>query len=360
MKAFKKLALVSAIAAAPFAQAELVSIDDAALSDMTGQAGVSIELSAKVDIGSIVYTDTGGLTNGDGTVSISNVVLGGSNATGAVVGALDEIKIDIDVDSNDGLVIHLGGTNAAGVLTGADKVDFGLSVGSVGVNNQAVLASNVFIGGNLGPIDVTIANDSSISVDAFFEVTEGSLNVDVLGVGVTNLTIGQDSSPFLLDTLSPYNNKATVEAGDFGVANNGVAVTAATNAIDQAGDGDGFISTAEWVASGADLNSDGTVTVLEADTALAAGTGAITSQAAAAAAPGVGGMAFVSMDIVTTNTSFIDQAGTPTAITNALDITIAAMSMDIAMDVSVGGVGIGNVAINDLNLSGTNLKIYGH
>ncbi len=355
MKAFKKLALVSAIAAAPFAQAELVSIDDAALSDMTGQAGVSIELSAKVDIGSIVYTDTGGLTNGDGTVSISNVVLGGSDMSGGVVGALDEIKIDIDVDSNDGLVIHLGGTNLAGVLTGADKVDFGLSVGSVGVNNQAVLASNVFIGGNLGPVDVTIANDSSIRVDAFFEVTEGSLDVDVLGVGVTNLTIGQDSSPFLLDTRSVYNDRATVEAGDFAAANDGTTDAAMVAALDGA-DGslaDGSVSTAEF-------NAAGITTVASADVALAGGSGAIISAAAASAAPGVGSMAFVSMDIVTTNTSFIDQVGATTNITNALDITIAAMSMDIAMDVAVGGVGIGNVAINDLNLSGTNLKIYGH
>jgi hypothetical protein len=366
MKAFQKLALVSAIAAAPFAQAELVSIDDALMGEMTGQAGISIELSAKVDIGSVVYTDTDGLANGAGTLSLANITLGGSNGTGAIVGALDEIKIDIDVDANDGLVIHLGGTNLEGVLDGSDKVDFGLSVGSVGVNNQATLASNIFIGGNLGPIDVTIANDSSIAVTAFFEVTEGSMTVDVLGMGISNLKIGQDSSPFLLNALSPYQQAAAltagVEAADFGAASNGALVTPATAAVDI--DGSGTIETSEWLLTGADLDGDGTITFAEADTALAGGTGAITGAAvnatAKANAPGVGDMAFVAMDIVTTDTLFIDKAGVTTNITSALDIQIAAMSMDIGMDVSLGGVGIGRVAINDLDLSGTSLKIYGH
>ncbi len=373
MKAFQKLALVSAIAAAPFAQAELTSIDDAALSDMTGQAGISIELSAQVSIGSVVYSDTNGLGTTaaeTGTLGLNNIVLGGSDGSGAIVGALDEILIDIDVDADDGLVIHLGGTDALGVLDSSNPVDFGLSVGSVTVNNQATLASDIFIGGNLGPIDVTIANDSSISVSAFFEVTEGKVTVDVLGMGISNLTIGQDSSPFLLNTLSPYYDaakvaliKTGVEASDFGLAQNGAAATPATAALDA--NSNGTIETSEWESHPtADTSGDGKISVAEADVAFAGGTGAIIDAGmpagAVTAAPGVGNMAFVAMTIVTTDTSNIDKAGDTTSITNALDINIDAMSMDIGMDVSLGGVGIGSVAINDLNLSGTNLKIYGH
>jgi len=45
MKGLKKLVLVSAIAAAPFAQADLKPMDDAALAEMTGQSGLLIEIA---------------------------------------------------------------------------------------------------------------------------------------------------------------------------------------------------------------------------------------------------------------------------------------------------------------------------
>ncbi len=369
MKAFKKLALVTAIAAAPFAQAELTSIDDAALSNMTGQAGISLEVDAQISIGAVVYTDTDGLGNGAGSIALNNIVLGGSNGTGGIVGNLDEIKIDIDVDADAGLVIHLGSVNAAGIVDGTDPLDFGLSVGSVAINNQATLASNIFIGGNLGPIDIVIANDSTIALTAFFQVTEGSMTVDVLGMGISNLTINDNSNAFLLNSFSPYDqtaelNDATtgVPAGNFGVAQNGAAVTPATQALDA--DSSGTVETSEWLASGADADSDGVVTFAEADAAFAGGSGAIIQAGvfatATAKAPGLTNMAFVAMDIATSDTSYISSGGVQTDITNALEITIQAMNMDIGMDVALGGEGIGHVAINDLNLSGTTVKIYGH
>ncbi len=96
MKAFKKLALVSAIAAAPFAQAEMVAIDDALMGEMTGQSGISIELDATVSIGSVIYTDT----DQGGSLELNTIVLGGNGgALNAVSGSLKDIKIDIDVDT---------------------------------------------------------------------------------------------------------------------------------------------------------------------------------------------------------------------------------------------------------------------
>ncbi|MFN2361305.1 MAG: DUF6160 family protein, partial [Marinobacter sp.] len=45
MKGLKKLALATAVAAAPFAaHAELQAMDDSTMGDVTGQAGVTIEL----------------------------------------------------------------------------------------------------------------------------------------------------------------------------------------------------------------------------------------------------------------------------------------------------------------------------
>ena len=52
MKGLKKIALVTAIAAAPFAaHADLKAMDDSAMGNITGQAGVTIELETQVSIG---------------------------------------------------------------------------------------------------------------------------------------------------------------------------------------------------------------------------------------------------------------------------------------------------------------------
>ena len=59
MMTLKKLALAAAVMTVPFmAQAQMQSLDDAALADVTGQAGISIAGNFDATIGSIVYTDT--------------------------------------------------------------------------------------------------------------------------------------------------------------------------------------------------------------------------------------------------------------------------------------------------------------
>ncbi|MGO1749218.1 MAG: DUF6160 family protein, partial [Marinobacter sp.] len=66
MKGLKKIALATAIAAAPFAaNAELQAMNDTAMGDVTGQAGVTIELETKVSIGQFKYTDEGSFAVND-------------------------------------------------------------------------------------------------------------------------------------------------------------------------------------------------------------------------------------------------------------------------------------------------------
>ena len=308
MKGLKKLALASAVAAAPFAQAELVAMDDAVLADMTGQAGVTIELSTHVDIGSVVYTDTDGLGNGAGTVSFDTIEFGGA----AVGSNFDEVKIDIDVDAEAGLYIHLGGTDLQGILTGANPVDFGLRVTgmNVGTNNAdggVALASNIDIQGNLGPVDVQISDRAAgadvadfIAVSAYFEVTNGSLDVPVMGMGISGLTIGDDNNPFSTSSNATYAALSGIGAGDDNWAH--VAMTIGT------------------VDTSYNTFDSGTST-------------------------------FVTIDV-----------------TSALQVNISSMAMDINIaDITIGSAAalggaqsIGGLAINDLDLSGTNLIIYGH
>ncbi len=417
MKAFKKLALVSAIAAAPFAQAEMVAIDDALMSEMTGQAGITIELSTEVKIGDVIYTDTDGLDNAGGSLAITGVRLGGATAGTA----LDNIKIDIDVDETDGLIIHLGGTKLSDVLTGAThaageanafgdiqadatkSVDFGLDVASVSLNNGVNLVSNVSIQGFLGPIDIAIANDGTIDVDAYFEVTNGSVDVDVLGLGITNLTIGQDSSPILTSTeygsdITNFKNfiineKYAAQYAGAVTAQQGAAVTANAATITGAGDQaahDYAVSLGYADEAALDLAADptemGTRDANRAGGELAATTAVEAAAAAgveASLTKGVNNMAYVGMQITTGEASYLTLNGTTDSggidpwsednivVSSALIVNITAMSMDIGMDLTMGsavnqttGLGVssdlGSVVINDLDLSGTMLKIYGH
>ncbi len=386
MKAFKKLALVSAIAAAPFAQAEMVAIDDALMGEMTGQSGISIELDATVSIGSVVYTDT----DTAGSIELNTIVLGG-NGGNAVAGSLKDIKIDIDVDAAAGLVIHLGPTDKINAINGKNTVDFGLSIADVKLGAAALgdnLASNIYIGGNIGPIDVTIANSGDIGVDAYFEVTDGGLDLDVLGVGVTNLTINDNSQPILsgayaldMATISgsaPVLQGAldanAVAATPYTVLTIGADVTAAQGAAVTAAQA---LTDAEAADPGGDRSAatgDGTQDASDAATTTATNLAGLQTALQIEASTGssviaehmntsgVENMAYVSMSITTGTAAY-----TGAAITDALIVTVDAMAMDIGMDVSIGktdglaaNASIGHVAINDLDLSGTKLTIYGH
>jgi len=312
MKTFQKLALVAAISAAPFAQAELVSISEEAMGDMTGQAGISIELDTAVTIASLAYGDTDGSTAGSsaqGDITVTGIAFGGGTVGGASGVAddarFDNIKIDIDVDDTAGVVIHLAAVDIQGALDGSNTADFGLSVASV-TSSAAVgdvtIASGINLAGTLGPVDVNINNTGTgdfISVKAFFEVTTGSLDVDVIGLGVTNLVIDQDSNPFASDATY----------GSTGGLN-----------LDLVGTGDD-----NW--------------------------------------------AMVALSVGTTSTTLTDPAGVDTVVDNALSVTIAALDLDISADLTMGDIAgtalnLGSIAIQDLNMAPggvpTVLTIYGH
>lgn len=381
MKGLKKLVLATAVAAAPFAQAEMTAMNDALLGEMTGQSGVSIELSAQMSIGSFTYTDGDGYkgsaapltgTESAGSFTMSTIALGGNGSeimeadgvtgTGVFRTALDDIKIDIDVDGDQGLIIHLGGTNSGDVLSGgAQAVDFGLSVGSADVNG-AVLASDINIEGFLGPIDVIIANDSTINVSAYFEVTNGSMDIDVLGLGISNLTIGDDSAPILSRT---YQTKIE-DVQDYAEAN----LDAGTQTAIEASPTYTAVKQ-QYLDGGAD---DATASAAALSTLVRGG-----------AVAGVSNMAYVGMTITTGQAGYGSLVGgvkQANVVDNALVISIDNMNMDIAADLTMGtttvldavdlaagtvtvlaapaAASLGSIAINDLDLSGTTLKIYGH
>jgi hypothetical protein len=213
MKGLKKIALCSAVALAPFAaNADLKALNDSDMSSVTGQAGVTIDLSADVSIGEIAYEDQGFL-------AISDVTLGGA-APGT---SLDDIRLTIDVagDGSDLGTAALGATYLQGAgfainnVNETDQavsdgdlvislrsqsgapVDFGLSIGEVSLNKSAnaadlgdfansgdkgtVLVSDLNITGAIGPVDIVVQEEAnSMNINAYFNAA-GDLTMPFMG-----------------------------------------------------------------------------------------------------------------------------------------------------------------------------------
>jgi hypothetical protein len=424
MKAFKKLALVTAIAAAPFAHAEMTAIDDSLLGEMTGQAGISIELDTAITIDTFTYTDTDGAETGNaGNLVMSGIAFGGGTVGGSTAlthgDRLQDLVIEIDVDENEGVVIHLGGTDESASLGGLNPVDFGLHIDSVSASGvTANIASDINIAGNLGPIDVTINNQSGgdlIGVKAYFEVTSGNLDVDVIGLGISNLKIGQDSMPLLsggdyqqdvrnafyaqsvaaniagglseADAQAASASLLTADANTLAALINGAAaapsvvaaeagITAGANAQIYQGNYDATIAgavdplnptaaeiTAAEDAGNAAVAADGGATA----TALIAADAGATAAGIEASAneQNATNMAFVAMTIGSGSANYSSLTEGDVVVNNALIVSLTDFNIDVSMDLSMGetaGVArsLGSIAIDNLNMSGTTLKIYGH
>ncbi len=211
MKGLKKPALATAVAAAPFAaNADLKALDDSAMGNVTGQAGVTIELETRVSIGEFTYTD-------EGTFAVSDIEIGGANASGLIAtdpntgdpvavpglatqsNLLDDLKIDIDVAADGDAVIHVGSNTGA-------PIDWGMQVGEMSLRDNVdassatentTLISGMKAWGLLGALDIRVdttdvaagPNTGTLNLDAAFTVEQMDFEVDFLAVGITGLSI---------------------------------------------------------------------------------------------------------------------------------------------------------------------------
>lgn len=181
MKGLKKIALATAVAAAPFAaHADLQAMDDTAMSSVTGQAGVTIELETQVSIGQFRYTD-------EGSFAVNDIVLGGSGVAGGPgTNLLDQLYIDIDVEADGDAVIHVGSLDG-------NPIDWGMTASSmelIGATDSTTLVSNLSGWGNLGALDIRVdtATDTLNMVVAF-NVVDMDFDVEFLGVGIRDMAI---------------------------------------------------------------------------------------------------------------------------------------------------------------------------
>ncbi|WP_303289499.1 DUF6160 family protein [Marinobacter sp. SS5-14b] len=222
MKGLKKIALVTAIAAAPFAaHADLKAMDDSAMGNITGQAGVTIELETQVSIGTFTYTD-------EGSFNVNNIQIGGSGVAGGTgTNLLDDLAIDIDVEADGDAFIHVRS------LSGA-PIDWGMTAGSMELvaadgSQSTTLVSNLSGYGNLAQLDIRVdtATDQ-LQLDVAFNVVDMDFDVEFLGVGIRDMAIM--GGTFFEQSGNPMTDNFAVADVDV-YKGNGLGTSTATDVL---------------------------------------------------------------------------------------------------------------------------------
>ncbi|GAA4651505.1 hypothetical protein GCM10023116_37890 [Kistimonas scapharcae] len=122
MKGLKKLPLAIAISSvmAATAQAELKALEDEAMSEMTGQSGITIEMEMQAEVGAVTYTD-------EGSIRLEGITLDNNG------GALSQtINIDM-LEKSD-----LNGSAGAGIKAAGDVIKVGITAMEMDVEVDAI------------------------------------------------------------------------------------------------------------------------------------------------------------------------------------------------------------------------------
>lgn len=197
MKGLKKATLGVALATAPWLAHGITPMDDQALGEVTGQAGVTIELDTRVTIDQIDYSQ-GPST---GSVLVNNIEIGGFGPLNAQITENLDIRIDIDLQENGDALIRFG-------PMGFNPVDLGVSIGSAGLSdstgtNNATLISNfdmrMWVSGfdllaKVEDLQGNTGGSGSLQVNAAFAVENLDVDFDVAAVSLEGFRMGGPGS----------------------------------------------------------------------------------------------------------------------------------------------------------------------
>jgi hypothetical protein len=147
MKLIKKLALAAALSSFAMAASAMTTIEDADLSQVSGQDGVSIAANLNINVGSFVYTDTdatgGSISHNNisikgtiaATIDIINSATFQTEAFGAILGVVNPAGMPT------GTPAEIAAATAQGAALGA-FVSAGSDVVKIAVPNIAVSAGH--------------------------------------------------------------------------------------------------------------------------------------------------------------------------------------------------------------------------
>lgn len=234
MKAFKKAALAAAVAALPMTGFAMEALQDEALSEVTGQDGITITLGSTgafdIFIGDAdgdVQNTPARLTGAAGGIYIS----GFDTGTGSTV-----IEIDADVDTIQAGITLGAGTIDLGAISPSDGSGPGTTVLDMGtlthsgitINVQlgaedqghfAVLTGTVTGGINLNNFSINDTNSTgAISMDLL--VNDAGAGTDLTLSGNVNVTAGGitiENLPSVDVSLNNLNVGGTGDIGDVSI-----------------------------------------------------------------------------------------------------------------------------------------------
>ncbi|MDF1822762.1 MAG: hypothetical protein P1U64_14360 [Alcanivoracaceae bacterium] len=188
MKGFKKLALASAIAALPVSGFAMEAMDDAALSDVTGQDGLSLNIDVPASTMDIIIHDGDGSTAGSltgvaGALVINNMSL----STGA--GGID-VDIDADGGATGAPVLNVAVTIPTGttINTGDIQVAGSSGMGNAVTNTSANILDSMSI--TLGQVDLNIQLGSAEPQGSMIVLDTAITN----GITINNFALNDASS----------------------------------------------------------------------------------------------------------------------------------------------------------------------
>lgn len=212
MKGLKRTLLALGVAGLPAAAlADIQLLDDRTMGNITGQAGVTIELETKLNIDRFIYTD-------EGSLMIDDIQIGGANRTDlfAELGTnmtnmpasdlLDNIRINIDVLADGDAVINIL-PNTFGA------VDFRISTGAwqlAGTQDSTLVLDNFQMDGLLGSGTIRVDTlTDTMGVRTDFAIDRMDFDVPFLALGIRDLSLtgaGYDlSAPQPLDLFARVN-----------------------------------------------------------------------------------------------------------------------------------------------------------
>lgn len=319
MKGLNKLALATAVAAAPFATQAMEPMSDKAMGETTGQAGVTIELDTNLSMDQIAYSQG----ENTGSFLVNDVEIGG---IGGPFGDSLDLAINVDlVEDNQTPDDVKSGQNPRpyqrGQLNDGDAL---ISLKNIENDGSAPVDANIKIGNG-------DATDNANNGDAFqLQNSDGSESATLISDLDMDMFLSQ------LDVI------AQVEDLDGDTGNEGSLGIDVAFSIDQL---DVSFDVASVSLEGMRMAGAGSMPNLKEDQNIGSGAS-------------VTNPAIVSMDIGAGGAVNSD-------IDEALNINLATFEADIWMPtVNVGnntggGSSIGSVAISELTLTDTEIAVYG-
>ncbi|MCH8498005.1 MAG: DUF6160 family protein [Marinobacter sp.] len=209
MHNIKTMSLLSALslASTPLLASGLQPLDEDAMREIAGQAGVTIELDVRAEIERIAYSHNDGAV-GSGALLVDGIRLnGGSDGAGGYKAL--QFQMDVDIAASGDAVISLRNREDANApFTVAVQVDkVGLSSSMFSENIETTLISNIDISALVGNTTITAQNSNpfdggngqgSLVIESSFAVDNMELDVDVLAMRIEGIRVAKSGN---LETL---------------------------------------------------------------------------------------------------------------------------------------------------------------